>query len=168
LSDFFNIGCWLSKKMEYHKKASLRTVRKKQVLQGEIWECDLGFNVGEEKNKKRFVIVISNNKVNRTGKVVVAPITDAVGKINSVGLPQHNTWYLLYTASTNPSNWYDSTRTVPRSAVQYSWLTKDSVIQCEELRSVSKARLLNSKVGDLDPNDFSRLKTKIKKVFDIL
>lgn len=150
--------------MGYHQMSD--RVKGKIVKQGEIWTCDLGFNIGEEKNKERRVVVISNNKVNRTGKVVVAPITDAFGKINPHGLPQHNSWFLMYSDTTNSRKMYSPTRTVPRSAIQYSCLSKDSVVQCEELRSISKARLLHAKLDDLDPRDLGILKTKIKKVFD--
>jgi len=44
---------------------------------------------------------------------------------------------------------------------------KDSVLQCEEIRSVSKTRLL-SRVGNINPTDLVRIKEKMKKVFDIL
>lgn len=168
MSDFFNIGSWLSKKMQYHNISSHNRIKRKQINQGEIWKCDLGFNIGEEKNKERPVVVISNNKVNRTGKIVVAPITDAIGKINQHGLPQHNTWYLLHSNTTDSNKMYLPGRTVPKNATQYRNLTKDSIIQCEELRSISKARLLHNKIDDLNPNDLDQLKKKIKKVFDIL
>jgi len=152
--------------LNYHKKAGNRRVKQMQVNQGEIWQCNLGFNIGEEKNKKRPVIILSTNSVNRTGKVLVAPITDAEGKINEHNLPQFNTWYLLYSSTTNPRNMFKPNRTIPRRAIKYSILSKDSVIQCEEVRSVSKARLI-SKKGELTIADSVILKTKIKNVFDI-
>lgn len=164
--DLIDIGKWLGKKMEYHQRSSFRKVKGMQVNQGEVWECDFGYNIGEEKNKKRPAVVLSNNKVNRTGKVIVAPITDAKGKMNAYNLPQQNTWYLLHCDSTDTRNWYDPLRVIPRNAIQYNLIRKDSVIQCEELRSVSKVRLV-SKKGNIDTDDFLRLKTKISNTFDI-
>lgn len=153
--------------MQYHKLSADNRVKRKNIVQGEIWRCDLGFNIGEEKNKERPVVVISTNKVNRTGKVVVAPITDATGKIDvSTGVPQHNTWYLLFSDTTDTNRMYIPGRILPKSAITYSFLTKDSVVQAEELRSLSKARLL-TKQGQLDSSDLSRLKKKISNVFDI-
>jgi mRNA-degrading endonuclease toxin of MazEF toxin-antitoxin module len=167
VSEFFNIGSWLGKKMEYHRMSTYASVKRKDVVQGEVWRCDLGFNIGEEKNKTRPVVVISNNRVNKTGKVIVAPITDAIRKVDvTTGVPQHNTWYLLFSDTTDKNRMYHSKRSLPRSAVTYPFLSKDSVVQTEELRSLSKARLL-SKQGSLDPADLKRLKLKIKKVFDI-
>lgn len=167
MSEYFLIGTWLAKKMTYHQNASHRKVLRKQLNQGEIWECDFGFNIGQEKNKKRRVIILSNNKVNRTGKVLVAPITNAFNKTNQEDLPQHNTWMLIYTDSQNQNNWFRTNREVPKSGYKYSWLTKDSVIQCEEMRSVSKARIVGNKLGEIEEDDLTILKRKIKKVFDI-
>lgn len=39
----------VKQKMEYHQRADNRRVKGMHVNQGEIWECDLGFNIGEEK-----------------------------------------------------------------------------------------------------------------------
>ena len=66
---YYNVAKWLSQKFSYHKFSSYRNIKNKQVNIDEVWECDLGYNVGEEKNKKRPALVISNNKINRTGKV---------------------------------------------------------------------------------------------------
>lgn len=43
------------------------------------WFCDLGYNIGTEKNNMRPVLVMSNNKINNSEKVVVVCITDAKG-----------------------------------------------------------------------------------------
>ncbi|EIM06457.1 transcriptional modulator of MazE/toxin, MazF [Planococcus antarcticus DSM 14505] len=164
--DFYDLARWVSRKVEFHKHAVSK--KNKQVNQGEIWGCDLGFNIGEEKNKHRPVIVISNNKVNCTGKVVVAPITDAVRKVNiKTGLPHKNTWYLIFTTNTDSNKWFDPHRTLPKKANTYEWLDKDSVIQCEEPRTISKARLDYKKKGNLNAEDFEVLKKKVAAAFDI-
>lgn len=169
LSEFYSIGSWLSKKFDYHVKSRHRKVANMQVNQGEIWDCDLGFNIGEEKNKKRPVVILSANKVNRTGKVLVAPITEAKGKMSlkTSHLPQHPTWFLLHSDTQDSSKMYLPNRKIPRKSKGYSILDKDSVIQCEEMRSLSKARLLGKK-GDLFERDSELLTKQIKKVFDIL
>ncbi|MEU5512757.1 type II toxin-antitoxin system PemK/MazF family toxin [Streptomyces fungicidicus] len=166
--EMVDLGKWLGKKMDYHKKAAKTAVKAKQILQGEIWDCDYGFNIGAEKNKERMVVVISNNSLNRMGKVVVLPITDAKNKIDvALRLPNKTNNYLLYTTSTNPFHWYDQGRTLPSSAIQYSWLRKDSIISCEEPRSMSKARFGSQKKGDLNPVDLEGLKKKIAEAFSI-
>ncbi len=166
LSDFFNIGNWLSKKMNYHKQAGTNRVKSMQVNKGEIWNCDLGYNIGEEKNKIRPVVVLSSNNVNRTGKVLVAPITDAKGKTNVHNLPQHPSWFLLFSNTADPQKMHRVGRSIPRKALGYTILEKDSIIQCEEMRCLSKARLLGKR-GDLYQRDLELLPKQIKKVFDI-
>ncbi|WP_278603914.1 type II toxin-antitoxin system PemK/MazF family toxin, partial [Blautia massiliensis (ex Durand et al. 2017)] len=42
------------------------TNKHRQVLHGQIWFCDLGYNIGTEKNKMRPVLVMSNNKINNS------------------------------------------------------------------------------------------------------
>lgn len=165
--DYFNIGSWLKEKLNYHKIADHNKIKRKQVNQKEVWKCDFGYNVGQEKNKNRPVIILSNNQTNRTGKVLVAPITEAFGKINSSNLPQQNTWYLLYSDTANPKNMFNQNRQVPQNAITYDWIYKDSIIQCEEMQSVSKARLSKSKIGLLHTDDWERLTSKIKNAFDI-
>lgn len=166
--DYYNIGKWVGDKLHYHKISYYNSIKRKQVLQGEIWECDLGYNIGEEKNKKRPVLVVSNNFINRTGKVIVACITDAKGKIKpSSHVPYYDSWHLLYSNTTDDNKMFRPGRTIPKKAISYSFLDKDSVVQCEELRFVSKARLSANKCGSIDPRDFTKIQDKLKNVFDI-
>jgi mRNA interferase MazF len=165
--DYFNIGSWLHKKLGYHKISNHRVEKNKQVILGEIWQCDLGYNIGEEKNKVRPAMVISNNSINRTGKAVVICITDAQNKVNRFNLPPQNSWYLLYSDTADVTKMFAPGRVIPSGATRYTFLDKDSVLQCEEIRSVSKTRLL-SRVGNINPTDLVRIKEKMKKVFDIL
>ncbi len=44
----------------------------------------------------RPVLVMSNNKINNSEKVVVVCITDAKGKVNARCLPIQDSWFLLY------------------------------------------------------------------------
>lgn len=166
-NDYFNIGTWIKEKMNYHKQSDYKSIKHKQINQMEIWICDFGYNIGQEKNKKRPVIILSNNRANRSGKVLVAPITDAANKINNSNLPIQNTWYLLYSETRILSKMFKPNRVIPKNATSYYWLDKDSIIQCEEMTSVSKARLLKSKIGDLEKDDWNKLIKKINNVFDI-
>lgn len=166
-NDYFNIGSWIKDKMNYHKHSDYNKIKYKQINQMEIWICDFGYNIGQEKNKKRPVIILSNNRANRSGKVLVAPITDANNKINKSNLPMQNTWYLLYSDTAIGSKMFKPNRVIPKNAKSYYWLDKDSVIQCEEMASVSKARLLKSKIGKLENDDWNKLILKINNVFDI-
>lgn len=163
--DYYNLSCWLSKKIQNHRIA--HTAQHKQIDSGEIWKCDLGYNIGTEKNKCRPVLVVSNNNINRSEKVIILCITKAQGKINiQNGLPFHNSWYLLFSNTVDPIMMYIPNRRIPRRAFVYNFLDKDSVVQCEEIKAVSKIRFIN-KLGDIDPIDYNNIKSKIKGTFDI-
>ena len=79
----YNIASWTKDKVNYNRISKFNTNKHRQVLHGQIWFCDLGYNVGTEKNKMRPVLVMSNNKINNSEKVVVVCITDAKGKVNA-------------------------------------------------------------------------------------
>lgn len=165
--EYFNIAKWLSYKLNYHKISNHNSVKRKQVNIGEIWECHLGYNIGEEKNKKRPILVLSNNRINRSGKIVVACITDAKDKTNQANLPQHNSWYLLFSNTTDPNKMHKPNRQIPSNAHIYNFLDKDSIVQLESIRTVSKARLPKYKKGDIHPDDFKKIRAKLKNVFNI-
>ena len=162
---YFEIGQWVSRKFQLHAGSERKNTL--QVLRGQVWKCDLGSNIGQEKNKERPVLIVSNNRINRTGKVVVVCITDAKGKVNAYNMPIQNSWMLIYSSTNDPSEMFKPDRVVPRSATQYAFLNKDSIIQCEEIRAVSKVRLTRI-LGIIDPADLIILKTKLQKTFELL
>lgn len=168
--EYFNIGKWLTDKLNYHRISKFNSTKHLQVNHGEIWYCDLGYNVGTEKNKMRPVIVISNNKINNAEKVVVIPITDAKGKVNSRNLPSQDSWMLLYSNTIDIEKMMRPGREIPKNMKVYDFLEKDSMAQCEEIRTVSKARFDKSKmcIGDLDSKDFQLLKQKLSRSFNLL
>ena len=94
--EYYNIASWTKDKVNYNRVSKFNTNKHRQVLHGQIWFCDLGYNIGTEKNKMRPVLVMSNNKINNSEKVVVVCITDAKGKVNARCLPIQDSWFLLY------------------------------------------------------------------------
>lgn len=166
--EYYNIAAWLKEKVGYHNSSKSFSVKHRQILYGQIWYCDLGYNVGTEKNKTRPVLVVSNNKVNRSEKVVVICITDAKGKLNANNLPAQDSWFLLYSNTTDPGKMIYPGRVVPQNMYAYPFLDKDSIVQCEEIRAVSKARFDVSRgcVGTLIPTDAVLLQNKFKRVYN--
>ena len=83
---------------------------------GDIWEVDLNPTVGREQAGRRPVLIVSDNALNRSprGLVVVIPVTGT-----SRGLPTH----------------------VPIIPPE-GGLTKPSVMMTEQVRSISKDRLV--------------------------
>ena len=167
--EYYNIACWLSKKLNYNRISKYTKYKRSQILHGQIWYCDLGFNVGAEKNKMRPVLVMSNNKINTSEKIVVISITDAKNKLNANNLPVQDSWFLLYSTTQDPTKMISPGRVIPSGMNAYSFLEKDSVVQCEEIRSVSKARLDYKRgcIGTLTTKDFDQIKGKFCRAYNI-
>ncbi len=167
--EYYNIASWQKDKINYHRISKFNSNKHRQVLYGEIWYCDFGYNVGTEKNKMRPVLVISNNKVNNSEKVVVISITDAKGKVNARNLPAQDSWLLLYSATTDTAKMISPDRTIPAHMHTYDFLEKDSMLQCEEIRAVSKSRLDATRgcIGRLEPDDFALFQSKFKRCYNL-
>ncbi|MCM1258598.1 MAG: type II toxin-antitoxin system PemK/MazF family toxin [Roseburia sp.] len=167
--EYYNIAAWVKDKINYHRISQFSSSKRKSVLYGEIWYCDMGYNIGTEKNKIRPVLVISNNKINRSEKVVVVAITDAKGKVNARNLPIQDSWLLLYSSTSDDSKMFSAGRVVPPSMHTYDFLDKDSMLQCEEIRAVSKSRLDSTRgcIGTLEPADFALFQSKFKRCYNL-
>ena len=167
--EYFDLACWLKDKIHYHNNSKRLTIKRTQVNYGEIWYCDLGYNIGAEKNKCRPVLVISNNKINQSEKIVVLCFTDAKRKLNPNNLPAQDSWFLLYSATVDDSMKIFSGRTIPANMSSYTFLEKDSIIQCEEIKTISKARLDTKRgcIGRLNPSDFEMVKNKFKRAYNL-
>ncbi len=166
--EYFDLATWLKAKVDYHRLSKSSKTKKRQILCGQIWYCDLGYNVGTEKNKCRPVLVVSNNKINRSEKVVIICITDAGGKLGANNLPAQDSWMLLYSATTDPNMMIYPGRSVPINMIAYPFLEKDSIIQCEEIRAVSKSRFDMNRgcIGQLDPRDLVLLRGKFQRAYN--
>ena len=167
--EYYDIASWLKDKVNYHRNSKNRANRNRQVLHGQIWYCDLGYNIGTEKNKMRPVLVMSNNDINRSEKVVVVGITDAKGKVNSNNLPIQDSWFLLYSQTADDTKMLSPGRVIPSNMTAYHFLEKDSMIQCEEIRAVSKSRLNTARgcIGTLTSADFAMVKKKFQRAYNL-
>lgn len=86
------------------------------VQRGEIWMGDLGEGVEDEQQDMRPLLIIQNNTGNRYSKTtIVAPITSSIKKTN---LPTH-------------------------VFISEKFLLKDSQVLLEQVRAISKNRLIH-------------------------
>ncbi|MCT3137837.1 type II toxin-antitoxin system PemK/MazF family toxin [Lactococcus lactis] len=119
---------------------------------GDIFWCELGENVGSETNKKRPVLVISSSKKNkRLSHVVIAPISTTV-KYKKYGESDSGLKYSHHFLLTKSN---------------YPFLKSDSVVKIEQLRTVSKNRLIGYSVGSLDTNSLRIINKKISSFLDL-
>ena len=110
-----------------------------KLYQGEIYLCELGENIGYEICKVRPVLIISDSRYSDRGQVVIIPITKNTR-------PQ-STHYIL-------------------KKNKYDFLTFDSCVKSEQIRSVSSIRLIQ-KLGKIDSNDINNVKIRLKTLFSI-
>ncbi len=63
-------------KRAFYLNTTVDNAKKRAVRRGCVYDCDLGVGVGNEMQKKRPCIVISNNGANKTSpNVIIIPIT---------------------------------------------------------------------------------------------
>ena len=116
---------------------------------GEIVIVDFGKGFLSEKSGVRPAVIVSSNLINHTSdNVIVAPLTKSFNKQTSKGLTK-----LLATQM------YLSGR-------YYSKLGYSSVIQLEDMRSISKKRI-KGRLETLSKQNYNEMNKKLRKTLDI-
>lgn len=113
--------------------------RNRPFKQGEIVMCELGENIGYEICKRRPVLVVSDDRYSNNGHVVIIPLTK-----NTRPLYTH---YIL-------------------KKEKYDFLTWDSCIKTEQIRSIASIRL-EKIIGKIDDDDMRRVKNRLKSLINI-
>jgi|SRR5579871_5226211 len=112
------------------------------VLRGDVFLAKLDPVEGSEQAGTRPVVVVSRDALNQaTSVIIVAAITDAANK----------------------KRIYPSHVKVPLGA---GGLTMDSIVLCEQIRAISKARL-RRQLGRFDKATMARLDTALKITLDL-
>jgi mRNA interferase MazF len=112
------------------------------VVQGAIFICQFGDNVGNEINKTRPCLVVSGNQMNtKDGNVMVAPLTTNIGDF------QRAVGYIFYQK-------------------KYPFLKESSIVKANQVRSVSRIRLTEF-LGRISDEDLAKVMVRVKKVFGI-
>ncbi|WP_461199208.1 type II toxin-antitoxin system PemK/MazF family toxin [Enterococcus sp. N249-2] len=115
---------------------------------GDIVIVDFGEGIGDEKQGLRPAVVISNNVMNRTSdNVLVAPLTNIENKVDE----NHKVKLL-------PWQSYLSNK-------HYKGLKKSSVVQLEDIRSISKKRIEDRVVETLSKSSLLDIERKLAQLF---
>jgi mRNA interferase MazF len=94
------------------------------MKRGDIYYADLNPTVGTEINKKRPVLIVSNDANNRASPTItILPVTSNVSKV-----------YPFEVAL----------------SAQGTGLLKTSKIQCQQIRTISKLRITSPAIGKVD------------------
>lgn len=118
-------------------------MKNKTIKRGEIYYADLRPVIGSEQGGIRPVLIVQNNTGNRySPTVIVASMTSQIGKKSY--LPTH---ILLHKEDAKG-------------------LPKDSIILCEQLRTIDKSRI-KDRIGCINSDTIDSVMKDIKKAFDI-
>jgi mRNA interferase MazF len=106
------------------------------MKRGDIYYADLSPTIGSEVAKRRPVLIVSNDINNRAASVItILPITSKVDRVYP--------FEILLT----PEN---------------SGLSKSSKVQAQQIRTISKQRIIGGVVGSLDSNLMELVKSAIE------
>ncbi|MCS5500860.1 type II toxin-antitoxin system PemK/MazF family toxin [Lysinibacillus sp. A4] len=121
------------------------------INRGDIYLCKIGENIGEEQNNDRPVIVLSKTFYNNVStQITVAPLSTTIRykTVRGKRIPRIKTQFILKKSD-------------------YPFLTEDSCIKCEQIRSLSKVRLAPHKLGTVDQEALNKIMVRVKDLFDI-
>ncbi|RHK05653.1 type II toxin-antitoxin system PemK/MazF family toxin [Enterococcus casseliflavus] len=125
-----------------------------KVSKGEVFNCVIGENLGHEQCDTRPVVVISSSFINcRTSTILVAPLSTNVVKKTIIKNGREREVLRF------------STQVLLRPN-EYNFLSAESVVKLDQLKTVSKDRLL-AKLGNLDISTIKFLDKKICQYLDI-
>ncbi len=111
------------------------------MKQKEIWLVNLDPTIGAEIKKTRPCVILNSNLIGKLPLKIIAPITDFKPQYKAVP------WMVKLTPN-NTNN-----------------LTKTSVIDLFQVRSVSEIRLVK-KIGTIDDKEFKKCKEALSLVFE--
>lgn len=112
----------------------------KKMKRGEIYFADLDPTIGAEIKKKRPVLIVSNNANNKASSTItIVPITSNVKKIYPFEV-------LL--------------------EVQDSQLPKRSKVQCHQIRTISKIRIIGNKIHLVNDKTITQINAALKLHLD--
>jgi mRNA interferase MazF len=113
-----------------------------QVLRGDVFKANLEPSQGSEQGGTRPVVVVSRDALNKFSPVVVVcSITEAANKKKVY--PSH-----------------------VRVAAGTGGLTLDSIVVCEQVRAISKTRLINQ-YGKFDKSLMTSIEAALKITLDL-
>ena len=118
---------------------------------GAIYTCYMGINIGHEKSRleARPCLIVSTDEINKkSSNIIVVPLSKEIKYKKGSTMELAYPWlYVLLRA-------------------KYNKLTCDSVVQCEDIRCVSKSRM-GKFITKIDLGDMNEIKKRLKKTLQL-
>ena len=142
---------WSSHKMRLQDKFEHNSQIHVKYPRGSIYACYMGVNIGHEKSRleARPCLIISTDEINKkSSNVIVVPLSKEIkfkkDSTTELAYPWH---FVLYKS-------------------KYNKLSYDSVVQCEDIRCVSKSRM-GQFITKIEPEDINEIKKRLKRALQI-
>lgn len=142
---------WSCHKMRLQEKFERNNQINVKFPRSAIYACYMGVNIGHEKSRleARPCLFVSTDEINKKStNVIIVPLSKEIkykkGSTTELAYPWH---YVL-----NKS--------------KYNKLNYDSVVQCEDIRCISKSRI-GKFITKIEPDDMSEIKRRLKKALQI-
>lgn len=117
------------------------------VSRGEIWNCELGVNVGSEQSQDRPVLIIQNDENNKISpNTIIVPLTRAVHRLDRTLTESPNFVFDESVAISLKANLRKTEVLIlPGEAKEDdgSILPEPSIVMCQNIKEISKSRLKN-------------------------
>lgn len=107
----------------------------------EVWLVDFSPKVGQEIDKVRPAVIVNHDSMGALQLKVVVPVTDAVRSVRD--------WHVML------------------SPTKSNGLSKESVADCFQVKSISKERFVK-RLGALSAKEMDEVKLGLIKVLDLL
>lgn len=129
---------------------NMQTQKERTMIQGAIFNCILGENIGSEYNKKRPVLIISNNRLNKSANTITVIVLSTKLKFKTTGkgtkIPCYKSHHFLRQEN-------------------YDFLREDSVVKAEYMMNVSRVRLSDF-LGKISEKDLNSIKKCVNWVLN--
>jgi mRNA interferase MazF len=145
------LRAWNEKKIVIAKDwiENEKTQRARKLKQGAVYMCTFGENIGAEINTEleevRPVLVVSNDLINQTAdNITIVPLTKHLKyRKNRKGqkMPMYRSQYFLFKS-------------------KYPFLTYDSAVKGEEMKTISKIRI-STKMGNIEDEDLEKVLARL-------
>lgn len=148
---FENLYKWLAHKLKLQEHFFNNNQRTDKYPRGAIYACYLGENIGHEKSRleARPCLIISSNGINyNSTNVIVIPLSKEIKYKPGSNSELRYKWHYVLKKS------------------KYNKLNYDSVIQCEDIRCISKSRV-GKFITKIDPPDINNIRKRIKSALQL-
>lgn len=151
-----NLHSWLNKKEDLsHEFIENKESFQRQIISiGEIYTCEIGENIGEEQCNRRPVLIVSKTFFNNSSsQVTVVPLSETIRMKTVTRQGKRKRRMSMQTHYRLKQS-------------DFNFLNADSAVKCEQIKSISKSRLV-TKLGKIDTTTLHRIKKRISILLDL-